>query len=95
MSDVLVDPTGSSAAGPFQLAPRQLPDLDGKIVGLVNSTKFNSDNLLDGLGEALSERYALKEIVRDSKPYFGRPIPEDQAREIASQCDVVITAIGD
>ena len=92
---VLVDPTGSSAASDFELAPRRLPDLDGKTVGLLNSTKFNSDNLLDGLGEALSEQWSLKEIVRESKPYFGRPIPEDQARDLASRCDVVITAIGD
>ena len=92
---VLVDPTGSSAANDFELAPRRLPDLDGKTVGLLNSTKFNSDNLLDGLGEALSEQWSLKEIVRESKPYFGRPIPEDQARDLASRCDVVITAIGD
>lgn len=92
---VLVDPTGSSSASAFELAPRDLPDLNGKTVALLNSTKFNSDNLLDGIGEALSERWSVKELVRESKPYFGRPIPEDQARDLASRCDVLITAIGD
>ena len=95
MSSVLVDPTSSTAQAPFSLAPRRFRDLDGKTVGLLNSTKFNSDHLLDGIGDLLRERYTVREIVCSRKPYFGRPIPDDLAQELASRCDVVITAIGD
>lgn len=95
MASVLVDPTSSAAQARFTLAPRRFRDLDGKTVGLLNSTKFNSDHLLDGIGELLQERYAVRELVRERKPYFGRPIPEEQARELAARCDVLITAIGD
>ena len=95
MGSVLVDPTSSTVQAPFSLAPRRHRDLNGKRVGLLNSTKFNSDHLLDGIGDLLGERYSVREVVRARKPYFGRPIPDDQAQELAARCDVVVTAIGD
>jgi hypothetical protein len=95
MASVLVDPTGSSAAASFSLAPRRFRDLNGKRVGLLNSTKFNSDNILDGIANLLQERYEVADVVRARKPTFARPIPDDQARDLASRCDVVVTAIGD
>jgi hypothetical protein len=95
MCSVLVDPTSSTPPVQFSLAPRRFQDLDGRTVGLLNSTKFNSDHLLDGIGDLLRERYPVREVVRRTKPYFGRPVPDDVAEEMASCCDVVITAIGD
>jgi hypothetical protein len=95
MSSFLAKPTPAAATGQFSLAPRRFTDLNGKTVGLLNSSKFNSDHLLSGIGELLSARYAVKEIVNARKPYFGRPVPDDIARELASRCDVVVTAIGD
>jgi hypothetical protein len=91
----LVDPTSTHTSSGFSLAPRRFRDLNGKTVGLLNSTKFNSDHLLDGIGELLEQRYALKGLVRDTKRSFGTPIPDDHAKEMAEQCDVVITAVGD
>lgn len=95
MSSNLVDPTSSAAGGQFSLAPRRLRDLDGRTVGLLNSTKFNSDQLLDGIADLLAERYAVKDVVRRRKATFARPVGQDLAEEMASRCDVVITAIGD
>ena len=95
MDSVLFDPTSSTTPTQFSLAERRFRDLDGKRVGLLNSTKFNSDHLLDGIGELLCERYSVREVLRRTKPYFGRPVPDDMADEMASRCDVVITAIGD
>jgi hypothetical protein len=95
MSSILVDPTSSAAGGPFSLAPRRFRDLDGRTVGLLNSTKYNSDNLLDGIADLLVERYSVRDVVRRRKSYFGRPVEQDLAQEMASCCDVVVTAIGD
>lgn len=94
MSDVFASPTGHRKPATFSLAGRPR-HLNGLRVLLLNSTKFNSDRLLDGIGDQLAERYELKELLRERKPYFGRPIPEDQAKELAERADVVITAIGD
>lgn len=95
MSSLLVNPTSAGTANQFSLAPRRFTDLNGKRLGLLNNSKFNADNLLDGIGELLSDRYSIREIIRVTKPYFGRPIPDDIAKEMASRCDVMITAIGD
>lgn len=98
MSGLLVTPTPHAEAPHaegFSLAPRRYGSLDGKVVGLLDSTKHNSDHLLDGLAEFLHARYALRDVVREHKPYFGNPVPEEQARALAERCDVVITAIGD
>ena len=95
MSSILVDPTSASPGGEFSLAPRRFRDLDGRTVGLLNSTKFNSDHLLDGIAELLTERYAVREVFRRRKAYFGRPVAPELAEDMASCCDVLITAIGD
>jgi hypothetical protein len=55
---ILVDPTSSAAGAQFSLAPRRFRDLDGRTVGLLNSTKYNSDHLLDGIADLLVERYS-------------------------------------
>lgn len=95
MSTALVAPTPSTETQSFSLTPRQSADLNGKIVGLLDNTKFNSDRLLDSIGELLQQRYDVEDVVRDRKGYFGRPVPDDHARELASRCDVLITATGD
>lgn len=95
MSAFLVDPTSSAAGGQFSLAPRRFRDLDGRTVGLLDSSKFNSDHLLDGIADLLTDRYAVRDVVRRRKSYFGRPVETDLAQEMAANCDVVITAIGD
>jgi len=95
MSPILVNPNSSIAAGRFSLAPRRFRDLDGRTVGLLNSTKLNSAHLLDGIADLLVERYSVRDVVRRRKETFARPVDDDLAREMASTCDVVITAIGD
>ncbi|HLH68982.1 MAG TPA: hypothetical protein VKY90_08115 [Candidatus Dormibacteraeota bacterium] len=95
---MLVDPTGGlrrPGAGTFSLAPRRARDLKGATVGLLANTKFNSDTLLDAIGELLLEHHEVGRLVMERKPYFGRPLPEEMAADLASRCDAVITAIGD
>jgi hypothetical protein len=96
MGDVLANPTYVSATpGDFALAPRSVRDLRGKTVGLLNNTKYNSDTLLDALGGLLQAEHGVTELVRQPKPHFAKPVPDDVAKELAARCDVVVTAIGD
>lgn len=97
MSMILVPPASDGRPAPeaFTLAPRDFTSLDGKVVGLLDSTKPKSDYLLAGLGELLRTRFAIKELISERKPYFGNPIPSDQAASLARRCDVVITGVGD
>jgi hypothetical protein len=98
MDPVLVDPTSTQRRPPvatFSLAPRRARDLKGATVGLLANTKFNSDTLLNAIGELLRERHGVERLVAAQKPYFGRPLPEEMAADLAARCDAVITAIGD
>jgi hypothetical protein len=91
---VVLDPTAEPVAGEVTLAPR--PDsLDGKVIGLLDNSKLNSDRFLDMLAEELSERYSFAGIVRARKPTASRIVPDDTLREFVEKCDVVITAVGD
>lgn len=95
MPTILLNPTGQSVEATSPLATRRLRNLDGKTIGLLHSTKHNSDRVLDGLADLLDERWAIKKVVRQRKPTFARPVPADQARALAEQVDIVITGIGD
>ena len=97
MTTVLVSPVAEEqgATPAFSPAPRRFDRLDGLTVGLLDSTKHNSDHLLAALGRLLAERYPLKGVIQEAKPYFGNPVPDDQAASLAARCDVVITGVGD
>ena len=95
MNTILLNPTGQSVEEHSTLAPRRIRDLNGKTVGLLHSTKHNSDRVLDGLAELLQERWSVKKVIRERKPTFARPVPIEQARQLAEQADLVITGIGD
>ena len=95
MSPVLLDPTGRSNESLRPMTTRTTHGLDGKTVGLLNSTKFNSDRVLDAVEQLLEERWAIRKVVRARKPTFARSMPTELAASLAEQCDVVITGIGD
>ena len=95
MDSVLFDPVGSTSSAHLALAPRVVTDLEGKTVGLLLNGKDNADQLLDGIGDLLRKRYQIGAIVRERKPNASRPVSDEQARQMAEQCDVVVTAIGD
>jgi len=90
----ILDPSGRKAAEQGTLAPRK-GSLDGATVGLLNSTKRNSDILLVEIGMQLREQYGVKEVVERSKPTFSLPIPSKMADELAEKCDYVIAGVGD
>jgi len=95
MSTILLNPTGQSLEAQSALAPRRVRDLNGKTIGLLHSTKHNSDRVLDGLAELLQGRWAVKKVIRERKPTFARPVPMEQAKALADQVDIVLTGIGD
>jgi hypothetical protein len=94
MTSSLLDPTGASAEREASLSRRDLTTLDGKTIGLLNNTKVKADYILDAVESLLRERYAVKDVVRVTKETFSRPMSDEIARDMASRCDVVVTAIG-
>ncbi len=90
----VLDPTTESLPQDAIIASR--PDtLDGKVVGLLANGKLNSVEILELVGEVLSDRYDFKQIVARNKGNASRPCPTDIMDEMVDLCDVVITSSGD
>ncbi len=91
---VVLDPTSPPLPVDARRAAR--PDtLNGKVLGLLVNNKRNSVELLEHIQGLLEERYELKGVVRGTKRDVSRPCPREIVDELASSCDVLITAIGD
>lgn len=90
----LFDPTAPrEAAGG---ATRQsLAGLEGKAVGFIDNAKPNFNHLVDDLAELLVARYGVARVVKRRKRSASVPAPEEIIREIAGECDLVITGSGD
>ena len=91
---ILLDPIAPNNASEKFLAPR-LDDLDGKVMGLLNISKNGSDIFLDRVEELMREHFDLADVVRITKPTFGRPAPQDLITELADQCDFVVEGLAD
>jgi len=103
MPNAILDPTGGAGRAPAPapgdtpgtaLAPRRA-DLAGARVGLLVNTKQNADIFLEEVGRLLVERYGAAGVLARTKAAFAQPAPEDMLKELTTECDVVVTGIGD
>ena len=69
--------------------------LDGKVLGLFNNQKLNAPQLLEKVGEVLSEQFNLKGIVRGTYSSSQHHAWSEWEVKGASECDVVILTHGD
>ena len=90
----VLDPTVEPIPVHAVLAPRP-ETLDGKTIGLLANGKPNADELLASVYEVLADRYEFGSVVAKNKGNASRPCDGDLMEELASECDVVITASGD
>ena len=80
----ILDPTVEPRKQPLTYVPR--PDsLQGKRIGLVENTKFNSDNLLVRIGEILKNEYGAAECKMWRKHNASVPAHEEIIEEARRQ----------
>ena len=90
----VLDPTVEVATQPVVFVPR--PDsLAGKHVGLVENTKFNSDRLLQKIGNILVAEYGAAEARMWRKRNASVPAHDEIVQELRATCDVMVAGIGD
>jgi len=88
-----IDPTAHKPDSYVELAARPT-DLTGKIIGLLDNTKEQSDLILRTIGEALCERYGSGGIVLRRKEHYSKPATPEMIKELSDQVDVVIAGLG-
>ena len=93
--EAILDPTGmADAPRATSLAPR-VRALDGLRLGLLDNTKANAAIVMATLADQLRAQRHIGEVSTFTKSYFGTPVEEDRAQEIAQSCDAVIAGVGD
>ncbi len=91
---IVLDPSVEPLPVEATLAPR--PDtLNGKVIGLMSNGKHNADKLLDELQALLAEHYDFARVVRAPKHNPTIVADSKALDELAAECDVFMTAIGD
>ena len=92
---ILLHPGNPPSDTSLALAPRKYATLDGLRLGLLGNSKLNADNVLNAIGDLLSERYKIVSTVHRTKPSFSHPAPPEIVEELSTNCDVVIAGVGD
>jgi hypothetical protein len=100
MPNAILDPTGQAdhgaiPAGTPRALARRRADLAGARVGLLINTKQNAAPFLEEVGRLLVEQHAAATVLARTKAAFALPAPENMLKELISECDVVVTGIGD
>lgn len=93
-SILLYNPTAVRSGG-AETASQTLAGLKGKVVGFIDNAKPNFDHLVDDLAELLTARYGVAKIIKRKKRAASVPAEEAVYKELAQQCDLVITGSGD
>lgn len=90
----LLDPVRDVGLQKMTYAKRPI-DLAGLRVGLIENTKFNSDQILQRIGDILVREYGASETRMYHKKYSSVPAHEAIIEDIRKNCDVVIAGVGD
>jgi hypothetical protein len=90
----LVDPTTGAATRTIAYAPRPQA-LAGKRIALIENTKFNSDRLLEKIGQILKSEYGAAEARMWRKKNASVPAHQEIIEEVRKTCDVMVAGIGD
>ena len=90
----ILDPTAEDVPEELGLSDT-LPDLKGKVVGLLENRKYHADAFLGELKEVLINEYGAEKVVYATKFTYSAPCAEETINSLSEECDVVIHAIAD
>jgi hypothetical protein len=90
----LLNPTLEAPAQSIAWVPRPTA-LSGKRVALIENTKYNSDRLLEKIGEILKTEYGAAEARMWRKRNASVPAHEAIIEEVKTTSDVMVAGVGD
>jgi hypothetical protein len=92
---VLVNPLDEAPRTRRNAAPR-LESLEGASIALLDISKPGGRVFLDYLERELKQRYRVARIIREAKPTFTKPAPDDTLEKlIQSGAQAVVEALAD
>ncbi len=94
----IYDPTAprrGAGTAAMQIQGVALTGLAGKVVGIIDNSKPNFNNLADALANLLVEKHGVASVRRHRKHAASLPAAEGIAADFAATCDLVITGSGD
>ena len=91
---LVYDPVAPCLTAPKH-ARRKLDTLAGKVIGFIDNSKPNFHLLVEDLAEELTSRHGVASVVKRRKRSASQGAPEALLRELAEECDAVITGSGD
>jgi hypothetical protein len=94
MAMQVFDPTTQAKEQPIAFVPRP-ESLRNLRIGLVENTKYNSDQLLLRIAAILEKEYGAQSHIMRSKHSSGVPAHQEIIDEYLANCDAVIAGIGD
>ncbi len=90
----ILDPTAEDVPEELGLSPN-LPDLGGKMVGLLENRKHQADEFMQELQDVLLSNYGAKKVVYATKFSYSAPCAEETLDSLSAECDVVVHGIAD
>jgi hypothetical protein len=73
----------------------RFPDLQGKVVGLLDNSKPNADKLEERFAQLLRERLDVGKVVTRRKISAQQGAPQQYLDELAAQSDFILSGLGD
>ena len=90
----ILDPTAEDVPEELGLSPK-LPDLKGKVVGLLENRKYHADAFLQELQDVLVQDYGAGKVVYTTKFTYSAACAEETLDTMSAECDVIIHGIAD
>lgn len=95
MPSAILDPTGGSQGGSSLKLAERPKAIAGAKVGLLDNGKQNAREFLEDLGTTLVEDFGVGQVVMYKKTFASAPVTADEIETLKSECDLVITGVGD
>jgi len=90
----LLDPTVEQPRQSIEFVARPA-SLKGKRIALIENTKFNSDKLLERIGDILKAEQGVSEWKVFHKHNAGVPAHKEIIDEVKAGYDLVVAGVGD
>ncbi len=90
----ILDPCAEDVPEELGLSPN-LPNLRGKVIGLLENRKRHADSFLQELQQVLVQEHGVKKVIYATKFTYSAPCATETLDALTEECDAVIHGVAD